>query len=98
MVEKKRYICKQFVIAAIKTYKWKSAIDMNHACAIIMCEQEEDVAPIVRGKWLRNYMQFECSKCGILINEKNAKPIYELIWCSEITYCPRCGAVMDLED
>lgn len=55
--------------------------------------QAEDVAPVVHGKWIGTFpilgagdFAFRCSKCWCVRHEENA------------TYCPNCGAKMNLED
>lgn len=46
-----------------------------------------DVAPVVYAKWMSNYGSWYCSNCNYAVLPHN-----------NTTYCPRCGAKMDLED
>lgn len=58
--------------------------------------QAEDVKPVVHGRWINLDMHsglglYECSVCGLecCVPECLGKPMY--------TFCPNCGAIMNLE-
>lgn len=69
---------------------------------IIENAPKADVAPIMRGKWIKNkgsydvddyycvYHDYNCSICGYPINDRYENPKY-------FKYCPCCGATM-MED
>lgn len=66
-----------------------------------LCEEQEDVAPVVREKWLdEDFPQKQatvhgfavCSACGELSHK--AEHGYNIL----SRYCPNCGAKMDLTE
>ncbi len=62
--------------------------------SIIRKTPAADVAPVVHGQWLGKSGPFQCkcSVCGWMSFEKTTDWVRSY-W----TYCPNCGAKMDLE-
>lgn len=54
-----------------------------------LVEKWEDAEPIKHGRWIEDFVEYECSVCGGRISDStladNSKP----------NYCPNCGASMD---
>lgn len=64
-----------------------------------------DVAPVVHGRWVYdpnamdwNLGGYVCSRCGVRNNNLPGDLKYNPLMFSGSTYCPNCGARMDLED
>lgn len=60
------------------------------AICLLYDAQTADVAPVVHGKWLISHNQIEnavCSACGTHFQR----------YYDDYSYCPNCGAKMDLE-
>lgn len=78
------------LLAIVGTYTAEQAFDgINQTCDRHIESIKElpsaDVAPVVHGKWLKDYKMPTCSVCG------NALPF-------EDQYCSNCGAKMDGEE
>lgn len=70
--------------------EWIENKDRLLALEVVSEFEEENVAPVPRGKWvgkpIAGYCNIRCSKCGEIYYSKGK-------W----NYCPQCGAKMDLE-
>lgn len=90
------YIKRENALSAVK-HAWAKGLEPSQYIEIIPVA---DVAEVKHGKWIGTlydgyadgspvYEEFECSLCGC---EHNADG--EPTW----SYCPDCGAKMDLEE
>lgn len=56
-----------------------------------------DVAPVKHGRWVDHCVRdWHCSECGEEINK--IRHVDGYCYDDKPTYCPNCGAKMDLED
>ncbi len=56
----------------------------KNTCSVFIAPAEEDVAPIIRGKWKKQGNEKECSNCKFIYYSNN----------DDFNYCPNCGAKM----
>lgn len=73
---------------------WDEAI--NAAYEAIQDEPAADVAPVVHGHWISEYIgygvtRYRCSRCGVIIGESEIDDF------GHSKYCCMCGAKMDGE-
>ena len=69
--------------------------DVYNAIRLVKSSPAADVEPVRRGRWVgrSGLFQGECSVCGYRTYDKTAD------WARKYwTYCPNCGAKMELED
>ena len=73
-------------------------------CIPRMTTDAADVAPVVHGEWINalgNYQVAECSNCSEWFEpcpeESPNKDFFEC-FCEAYSYCPHCGAKMEMED
>lgn len=74
------------------TAGWDEAI--NAAYEAIQSEPAADVAPVVHGHWISEYIgygvtRYRCSRCGVIIGESEIDDF------GHSKYCCMCGAKMD---
>lgn len=55
---------------------------------ILRHEPEADVAPVVRGRWVKRGCKWQCTHCKVLMSIEGT-PKENLL-----NYCPNCGAKM----
>lgn len=83
------YIKREDAIRAAKN-AWAKGIDPSQYIESIPAD---DVAPVVHGKWISVGAMFDIEECKCSICEKH---ITNVLW-KRLSYCPHCGAKMDLE-
>lgn len=79
------YINKTKLIDAMRAYQFDKEKDGFGIMVLIGIQPTIEVVPVKHGTWIEGKTLEKCSVCG-----KKGFPDWN--------YCPRCGAIMDLEE
>lgn len=83
------YIERKIAIKRVMETKWESGSDGAAAMEIVAATPAADVAPVVRGRWVRHY------RSGTPVAEGYVSTCCDMWNNRKSDYCPSCGAIMD---